>query len=103
MLVGGGALHAPPALLRGAPPLFDFGLTQKSGPYSQYQSYLQTSGLNALWIQGAASWTQYAAVPIGSSLKLIGAASPGGYGLLYETNPDGTSDKKAITSTHTTR
>jgi len=23
MLVGGGALHAPPALLRGAPPLFD--------------------------------------------------------------------------------
>ena len=25
MLVGGGALHAPPALLRGAPPLFDYG------------------------------------------------------------------------------
>jgi hypothetical protein len=24
MLVGGGALHAPPALLRGAPPLFDY-------------------------------------------------------------------------------
>jgi hypothetical protein len=23
MLVGGGALHAPPALLRGAPPQFD--------------------------------------------------------------------------------
>jgi len=23
MLVGGGALHAPPALLRGAPPRFD--------------------------------------------------------------------------------
>ncbi len=75
------------------PTMLYFGSSQKSVPYSQYQSYLLSSGLNSLWIQGASSWTQYATVPLGSSLSLIGASSTSGYGYLYEVYPDGTLDK----------
>ncbi len=77
------------------PTMLYFGSSQKSVPYSQYQSYLLSSGLNSLWIQGASSWTQYVKIPLGSSLSLIGTSSTNGYGYLYEVYPDGTLDKNS--------
>lgn len=59
-------------------------------PYAQYKTSSAYTGGNSLWIQGAASWTQYAQVPQGSSLSLLAISSTGGNGYLYETNPDGT-------------
>jgi len=72
------------------PSMLYFGSSQKAIPYSQYQTYALTTGSNSLWIQGTSSWTQYAMVPFGSSLSLIGTSSTGGYGYLYEVYPDGT-------------
>ncbi len=68
--------------------------SQKAISYSQYQSYAMYTGQNSLWIQGPTSWTQYAAVPQGSSLSLLAITPTGGYGYLYEIYPDGTLDKE---------
>jgi hypothetical protein len=65
-----------------------FGYQQQAVPYSQYQTYATYTGGNSLWIQGATSWTQYAAVPQGSSLSLLAISSTGGNGYLYEIYPD---------------
>lgn len=70
-----------------------FGYQQQAVPYSQYQTYVSYTGGNSLWIQGATSWTQYAAVPQGSSLSLLAISSSGGNGYLYEIYPDGHSTK----------
>ncbi|RQW80975.1 MAG: hypothetical protein EHM14_02715 [Methanothrix sp.] len=67
-----------------------FGSTQKAVPYTQYKALVLNTGVNSLWIQGTSSWTQYAAVPLGASLNLIGTSSASGYGYLYEIYPDGT-------------
>ena len=70
-----------------------FGSAQKAVPYTQYQSYaLSTGGGNSLWISGSSSWTQYAVVPLGSSLKMVATSPAAGYGTLYEIYPDGSLD-----------
>ncbi|VVB63027.1 Uncharacterised protein [uncultured archaeon] len=66
-----------------------FGYQQQAVTYSQYQTYATYTGGNSLWIQGATSWTQYAAVPQGSSSSLLAISSTGGNGYLYEIYPDG--------------
>ena len=66
-----------------------FSYQQQAVPYSQYQTYATYTSGNSLWIQGAASWTQYVAVPQGSSLSLLAISSTGGNGYLYEIYPDG--------------
>ena len=71
------------------PSMIYFGYQQHAVPYSQYQTYATYTGGNSLWIQGATSWTQYAAVPQGSSLSLLATSSTGGNGYLYEIYPDG--------------
>ena len=71
------------------PSMIYFGYQQQAVPYSQYQTYATYTGGNSLWIQGATSWTQYAAVPQGSSLSLLAISSTGGNGYLYEIYPDG--------------
>ncbi len=72
------------------PSMLYFGSSQRAIPYSQYQTYALSAGLNSFWIKGSSSWTQYAMVPLGSSLSLIGTSSTGGYGYLYDVRPDGT-------------
>ena len=67
-----------------------FGSAQKAVPYTQYKAMVLNTGANSLWIQGTSSWTQYAAVPLGAGLSLIGTSSTSGYGYLYEIYPDGT-------------
>ena len=49
-----------------------FGTQMQQVPYSTYQS---TASGNALWIQGATDWSQYAVVPQGSMVSLL-AISP---------------------------
>jgi plastocyanin len=67
-----------------------FGSTQKAVPYSQYQTYALSTGLNSLWIAGAtSSWTQYAVVPLGSQLSMIAISPSGSSGYLYEVYPAG--------------
>jgi plastocyanin len=75
------------------PAMLYFGSTQKAVPYSQYENYALTTGVNSLWIQGASSWTQYAMVPLGSMITMITTSPAGGNGYLYEVYPDGTLDK----------
>lgn len=79
------------------PQMVYFGSSQRAVPYSQYQSYALSSGSNSLWISGTSSWTQYAVVPLGSSLDLIASSPAGGYGYLYEIYPDASLDKKSFT------
>lgn len=69
-----------------------FGVTQKAVPYTQYQSYALSTGGISLWISGSSSWTQYAVVPLGSSLKMVATSPSAGYGTLYEIYPDGSLD-----------
>lgn len=68
--------------------LYFIGQTQAM-PYSQYQTYAAYTGGNSLWIEGTASWTQYATVPQGASLTLLAITPIGGSGYLYEILPDG--------------
>jgi hypothetical protein len=75
------------------PKMLYVGPEQKSLSYSQYQTYATATGGNALWIQGTGSWTQYAQVPLGSSLSLIATTPSGGGGYLYEIYPSGELDK----------
>jgi hypothetical protein len=66
-----------------------FSYSMQAVPYVQYETY-PTYGANALWILGETSWTQYAQVPLGSSLSLLATSSRGGRGCLYEIDPFGT-------------
>lgn len=75
------------------PRMLYVGPDQKSISYSQYQTYATATGGNSLWIQGTSSWTQYAQVPMGSSLSLIASTPSGGSGYLYEIYPSGVLDK----------
>ena len=62
-----------------------FGIQMQQVPYSTYQS---TASGNALWIQGATDWSQYAVVPQGSMVSLL-AISPGGSGNLILVDASG--------------
>jgi hypothetical protein len=66
-----------------------FTYQMQAMPYTQYQTYATYTGGNSLWIQGSSSWTQYAKVPLASSLSLMATSSTGGNGNLYEIHPDG--------------
>ncbi|HNY34710.1 MAG TPA: cupredoxin domain-containing protein [Methanothrix soehngenii] len=74
------------------PAMLYFGSAQKAVPYTQYQSYALSTGGNSLWISGSSSWTQYAVVPLGSSLKMVATSPASGYGTLYEIYPGGNLD-----------
>lgn len=50
--------------------------------YSQYASAMATR--SDLWIKGTANWSQYAAVPLGSSLELVAYAPQGGNAGFYQ-------------------
>jgi len=54
-----------------------FGIQMQQVPYSTYQS---TASGNALWIQGATDWSQYAAVPQGTMVPLLAISPSGGSG-----------------------
>jgi hypothetical protein len=66
-----------------------FSNQQQAMSFDQYQSSTTYLGGNSLWIQGSASWTQYAQVPQGALLSIIATTSTGGNGYLNEIYPDG--------------
>ena len=68
-----------------------FGNQMQAVQYSQYLSNPTYKQTNTLWIQGSASWSQYAVVPQGAVLSLIAISTTGGNGYLYEIYPDGRS------------
>ena len=68
-----------------------FGNQMQAVQYSQYLSNPAYKQSNSLWIQGSASWSQYAVVPQGAVLSLVAITSTGGNGYLYEIYPDGRS------------
>lgn len=66
-------------------------------PYATYASS-QATRSNDLWISGQSNWTQYAAIPLGSSLQLVASVPSGGSGdffKLIQTNAVNTDYKTA--------
>ncbi len=63
-----------------------FGIQMQQVPYSTYQS---TASGNALWIQGAKDWSQYAVVPQGTMVSLLATSSNGGNGNLILVDSSG--------------
>jgi hypothetical protein len=52
-------------------------------PYATYASS-QATRSNDLWISGQTNWTQYAAIPLGSSLQLVASVPSGGEGSFFK-------------------
>jgi hypothetical protein len=83
----------------GAPQLIDItgyipstlyiGEQMQAVPYSQYRSNPAYTGANSLWIKGSTAWTQYALVPLGSTLSLLAISPTGGNGLLTFADSNG--------------
>lgn len=65
------------------------GSQQQAVPYTQYQSTTNYAGGNDLWIQGATNWTQYAVIPLGSTVTLLAMSASGGSGYITDIEPDG--------------
>jgi hypothetical protein len=63
-----------------------FGIQMQQVPYSTYQP---TASGNALWIQGATDWSQYAAVPQGTMASLLAISPNGGNGNLILVDSNG--------------
>ena len=66
-----------------------FSNQQQAVSFSQYQSSQAYNASNSLWIKGAANWTQYAAVPLGSTVSLIAISPVSGSGDLVLTDVSG--------------
>ncbi len=62
---------------------------QQAVPYLEYQSNPTHASSNSLWIEGTTNWTQYAAVPWGTTVSLIAVSPMGGSGYLTDNEPDG--------------
>jgi plastocyanin len=62
---------------------------QQAVPYSTYQSNPTYASSNSLWIKGMTNWTQYAAVPMDTTVSLIAVSPTGGSGYLNDNEPDG--------------
>jgi hypothetical protein len=53
------------------------------------QQLANISNENGLWIEGMTDYSQYVAVPKGSTVSIIAISPKGGNGILTETGPDG--------------
>lgn len=63
-----------------------FGTQMQQVPYSMYQS---TASGNALWIQGATDWSQYAVVPQGMMVSLLAISPNKGSGSVFLVDSSG--------------
>ncbi|OPY52284.1 MAG: hypothetical protein A4E49_01891 [Methanosaeta sp. PtaU1.Bin112] len=63
-----------------------FGVYYRNGLWLPYATYAtsQTARSNDLWISGQTNWTQYAAIPLGSSLQLVASVPSGGAGTFFK-------------------
>jgi hypothetical protein len=76
-------------ITNGVPSNLYFSNQMQAVPYSRYISNSANMGVS-LWIRGATDWTQYAVVPLDSTLTLLAVSPSGGSGYLNEIRPDGT-------------
>jgi hypothetical protein len=62
------------------------GVYYRNGLWLPYTTYAasQLTRSNDLWISGQNNWTQYAAIPLGSSLQLLAAVPSGGMGSFFK-------------------
>ncbi len=62
------------------------GVYYRNGQWLSYATYAtsQLTQSNDLWISGQNNWTQYAAIPVGSSLQLLANAPLGGMGSFFK-------------------
>ena len=70
------------AIAGGTPNTLYFGEQMQPVPYSQYQGNPAYTGANSLWIKGSTNWTQYAAVPQGTTVSLFAISPTEGSGTL---------------------
>ncbi len=90
-----------PSFHIGAPQQFDiagntpatlyFSNQMQAVPFARYQSSPTYSGNNSLWIKGATDWSQYAVVPMGSTVSLLAVSPIEGSGTLNLVDSDGKS------------
>jgi hypothetical protein len=62
------------------------GVYYRNGQWLSYAAYANSrlTQSNDLWISGQTNWTQYAAIPVGSSLQLLASVPSGGMGSLFK-------------------
>jgi hypothetical protein len=62
------------------------GVYYRNGQWLSYATYAksQITRSNDLWISGQTNWTQYAAIPVGSSLQLLANVPSGGVGSFFK-------------------
>jgi hypothetical protein len=62
------------------------GVYYRNGQWLSYTTYAtsQITRSNDLWISGQTNWTQYAAIPVGSSLQLLANVPSGGVGSFFK-------------------
>jgi hypothetical protein len=72
-----------------APMTVYFSNQQQPVPFAAYQSSPAYNASNSLWTKGSSNWTQYAAVPLGSTVSLIAISPAGGSGDLVLTDTSG--------------
>lgn len=82
--ISGYAVTAPaPYNITGREPQ---GVYYRNGQWIAYPIYRSSRQIesNDLWISGQNNWTQYAAIPVGSSIQLLMNAPAGGMGSLFK-------------------
>jgi len=62
------------------------GVYYRNGQWLSYATYATSriTQSNDLWISGQTNWTQYAAIPVGSSLQLLANVPSGGIGSFFK-------------------
>jgi hypothetical protein len=62
------------------------GVYYRNGQWLSYATYATSriTQSNDLWISGQTNWTQYAAIPLGSSLQLVANVPLGGMGSFFK-------------------
>ncbi|MCK9564882.1 MAG: hypothetical protein M0Q43_02390 [Methanothrix sp.] len=84
MLVMSEAVSSPvPYDITGRTPA---GVYYRNGQWLSYATYATSriTQSNDLWISGQTNWTQYAAIPLGSSLQLVANVPSGGMGSFFK-------------------
>lgn len=75
-----------------APTAIYLGEQMQTVPYAQYKLDPAYTGANSLWIAGKTAWTQYAVIPLGSTVSLYTISPIGGTGSLNLVDSDGQTD-----------
>lgn len=65
------------------------GEQMQTVPYAQYRLYPAYTGANSLWIAGKTAWTQYAVIPLNSTVSIYAISPMSGSGSLNFVDSNG--------------